>query len=706
MAITAAQLLVKIGADTREAEEGMREVSARLASFGKEALTVGSMISAGITLPLLGMAKTGVDAASSLDREMRNIQSISKATDDEIATLSDTFVRMSMDIGITTDSAEKLAAGFYDIQSSGFSGADAMKVLEASTKAASAGLTDTAVASRAITATLNAYGMSADQATRVSDTLFRTVDIGVLTFEDLATNLGDVVGTAAVAGVTIEELGAAFATMTKGGISAAESATALNQLMLSFISPTEGAREAAAALGIELSATALQSKGLGGAMAEIAEKVGGDAEAMAALFPNVRALKAALALTREEAKPFAEDLEAIGKSAGATQAAFAIQTRSFSAQMASFKNSLQGLFISLGQIILPVLQDIMDQIRPLINWVMSLDDNAKRLIVTIGAIVAAIGPVLFGIGALSIAFSALASPIGVVLAIIVALAAAWATNFLGIRDVTMQVCDLISAKVQEVWPTIQDIITNVVGAIRAVITNVLAAIQAFWQQHGEQILGLAQTAWSAISSIIDLAIRNIQDIVTTGMQMVQEFWAENGQQIMEAAQIIWTGIQQIISVVVNIIWTIISTVMTAVREFWQAHGDQMLQIAQNTWDIIKAIIETIINVIFGIIKLVVALIRGDWEGAWNAVKGIAESIWNGIYQIIANLLDNIRIQISVALDIIRSLWESVWTRIHATAQGIWEGIKVTIESTLEGIKAIISGALDFGRSAWDNIWGG
>ena len=61
---------------------------------------------------------------------MRNIQSISKQTDAEIAQLSDTFVEMSTDMSKTTDTAKNLAAGFYQVQSSGFAGADAMIVLE------------------------------------------------------------------------------------------------------------------------------------------------------------------------------------------------------------------------------------------------------------------------------------------------------------------------------------------------------------------------------------------------------------------------------------------------------------------------------------------------------------------------------------------------------------------------------------------------
>ncbi len=766
MALTAAQLLVKIGADTSDAEQGMSRVSRSLQSFGADAMKAGGVLSAAVTAPLALMGKSAVQAATDLDREMRNIQSISKQTDTEIAALSDTFVRMSMDASITTDSAVKLAAGFYDIQGSGFAGAAAMQVLEASTKAASAGLTDTDVAAKAITATLNAYGYGADQATRVSDVLFKTMDIGVVTFDELAQNLGDIVGTAAIAGVSIEELGAAYATMTKAGIGAAESSTALNQLMLSFISPSKQAAEMAATLGIDLSAAALQSKGLGGAMADLTERVGlhkivmtgadeatkaqiksidqqvralqaqkdalGPAtkankeqrdaiqaqikalqrqkaelrdsidtnvdynlvlttmaeragvtvEQMSALFPNVRALKAALSLTRGEMGPFAEDLETIAGASGATEAAFAIQAKSFAAQMKTFSNTLEGLKISIGQIVLPILTELMNRIKPLLDRFMNLDDGTKRIIVTLAVVAAAAGPVLLAIGAISMVLGALLSPVGLVVAAVAALGVAFATNFLGIRDMATQVFGWIVTQVESAWPTIQATITTAIQTIQNIVTTVLTAVQEFWHQHGDEILTFAQTVWGAIQQFVDLAVRNIADIISTVMTTVRTFWDENGQQIMEAARIVWDRI-----------WQIISTVMQIIQAVWQDHGEQILHIAQNIWDNIKAVIETVINVILGIIKLVTSLIRGDWQGAWEAVKGIAESIWDGIYRIISNLLDSIKTAISIALDFVRPLWERVWNGIKETTQNIWDGIvravKGAINSIIEGVNSLI-----------------
>jgi hypothetical protein len=64
----------------------------------------------------------------------------------------------------TGQAPKTLADGLYDIVSSGFKANDGLKILRASAKAATAGLTDTATATKAVVAVLNAYHLGADQA--------------------------------------------------------------------------------------------------------------------------------------------------------------------------------------------------------------------------------------------------------------------------------------------------------------------------------------------------------------------------------------------------------------------------------------------------------------------------------------------------------------------------------------------------------------
>lgn len=439
----------------------MGKATSSLKSFGDGLTSVGTKLSIGLTAPLVAAGGAAVKMAMDLDTQMRNIQSISKQTDAEIAALSDTFVDMSTDITKTTDSAVNLASAFYDIQGSGFEGADAMKVLEAATKAATAGLTETQNAATGITAVLNSYGMSADEAARVSDLMFQTVNLGVGSFEELTSSMSNVVGLAATLDVPFETVSAALATMSKQGMSFSEASVAMNQAMSNLLNPTREGAEIITKMGYASGEAMVAALGFDGALQAIAEHTGGSATEMGKLFSNTRSMRAALALTGNGAQMFAEDMEAMQNATGAAGEAFAIQTKSFEAQFKNFQNNLNAMLIEIGNILLPIINDFLQNfLLPMIQGFRGLPEPIQKAVVIFGMLAAALGPVLIVIGSVISAISSIGAlfatggifagivpviaavgatlsgllvPIGLIAGAIGLLTLAWKTNFLGIQ---------------------------------------------------------------------------------------------------------------------------------------------------------------------------------------------------------------------------------------------------------------------------------
>lgn len=62
------------------------------------------------------------------------------------------------------------------------------------------------------------------------------------------------------------------------------------------------------------------------------------------------------------------------------------------------KESLTNLGIEVGEIILPVVKDMVEALKGVVEWLNSLDPKTKEIIVKIAAISALIGPLLIGIG--------------------------------------------------------------------------------------------------------------------------------------------------------------------------------------------------------------------------------------------------------------------------------------------------------------------
>ena len=349
-----------------------REVDAfsnKVDGMGAKTSNVGAKIAAGFAVAGAAVAAgltVAVASAAQFEARMRNVNSISALSEEAFAGLSSKVLDLSREL---PQSANNLAEGLYEIASSGFQGAEGLEVLEKAAQAASAGLTTTQTSAKAIVGVLNAYGMAASEAGRVSDVLFQTVNLGVISFEELSQNLGDVIGLAAAAGVTIEEVGAAIAAITLAGVPAAEAFTGLNTLTKSLIKPSEELSTVYRALGINITRDLKDPAiGLRGVMEQLRVATGGNVEAFIALFPEIRAARAAFALAANEGENYARTSAGITdktQTAGATMRAFNEQMKAVSNQFKVFVNGLQAGAIELGTHLLPLLSDALRGLQAL-----------------------------------------------------------------------------------------------------------------------------------------------------------------------------------------------------------------------------------------------------------------------------------------------------------------------------------------------------
>jgi len=297
-----------------------------------------------------------VGKAAAFETAMLNVNSIAKVSPAAFEGLKDSVLELSKRL---PQSAETLAKGLYDISSSGFAGAEGIKVLEAAAKAASAGLAQTSESAAGITAVLNAYSYSADEAQRVSDILFKVVDRGVITFPELASQIGKVTALSAPLGVSLEDVAAGLAVLTKNGIDAENATTQLNAIMQSVLSPTGKASKLAKKLGIDFTATGLKTKGLNGFMADLIKKTGGSTEAIAELLGDARAIRGAFVLAKNSGKQFNDELALMANAGGATDKALSYQEQGLNYQLQIFQNKVDAIAVGIGEALIPAINDLL-----------------------------------------------------------------------------------------------------------------------------------------------------------------------------------------------------------------------------------------------------------------------------------------------------------------------------------------------------------
>ncbi len=337
--------------DATSATRATGQLDKSLGGINRTASLLGKTLAVGIVGGLVAATKAAVD----FDRSMRNVNAISKLSEARFQALSKQVLGLSKETG---KAPRDLARGLYDIVSSGFQANDAIKILRVSAKAATAGLTDTATATKAINAALNAYHLQAEDARKVSDILFQTVNKGVLTFEELAQNMGDLVPAAAPLGVTLEEVGAAIATITLQGVPAAEAATRVKNTMLQLASPSKDLSKLLKENGFASGEAAIKANGFVGVLQLLQKTTGGSVTETAKLTPEIRSLLGVVGLTGKNLQTYEANLRSMDtaqRGSGASAKAFAEQGKSIGVQWDRAKASLIAAAIPLGQQLFPLL---------------------------------------------------------------------------------------------------------------------------------------------------------------------------------------------------------------------------------------------------------------------------------------------------------------------------------------------------------------
>lgn len=281
----------------------------------------------------------GAKDALEFGKAVAEINSIAPRTAQETLALKQQLIGLSNEFG---GDAQKQAKAFYNIVSAGVKDtANQLNVLETANKAAVAGLVDIDTSARVLVASVNSYAQSGLTAQTASDVLFNTVKEGITTFGELSSSIGTVAPLAAAAGVKFSELGGTLAFLTKSGISTSEAATGLRAVLTGIIKPAEEAKKAASALGLDLSTSAIKSKGFANVLKDVITATKGSEVELAKLFPNVRALGPIVQIASGNFEEFARILDSTASSAGSTDKAFKTITDSAAFQFEKLTNQLK-----------------------------------------------------------------------------------------------------------------------------------------------------------------------------------------------------------------------------------------------------------------------------------------------------------------------------------------------------------------------------
>ena len=307
---------------------------------------------------LTNLAQSTIRNGSIYETSLAKVGTIADLGKLSIQKLGSQITDMSNTMGIA---ATDIAEATYQAISAGQDTANAVEFAGQAAKLATAGFTSTTSAVDILTTALNAYGLSADQATHVSDVLLTTQNLGKTSVDELSSSMGRVIPLAAAYNVSVENLSSGLAVMTANGIATAE-ATTYAKSMLNELGDTGSTvgKILQAETGKSFAQLNAEGKSLGDVLQILYNNVGGDSTAFAGLWSSVEAGTGALSLASGGADKFNGVLAQMVDSAGATDTAYQTMTDTFQHSMESLQTTAENLSISLFDAMEPGMKEAAD----------------------------------------------------------------------------------------------------------------------------------------------------------------------------------------------------------------------------------------------------------------------------------------------------------------------------------------------------------
>ena len=623
----------------------------KFTALGSAMTTTGSTLTKYVTTPLVGIGTTAVTVAAGFESAMSQVQAVSGASGEGFEALKDKALEMGAK---TKFSASEAAEAMNYMAMAGWKTEDMLAGIEGIMNLAAASGEDLATTSDIVTDALTAFGLTAADAGGFADILAAASANANTNVSMLGESFKYVAPVAGALKYSAEDTAIALGLMANAGIKGSQGGTALRASLSRLVKPTDDVAAAMDKYNISMTNSDGTMKSLGELMDSLRSNMSGlteaeQAQAAATLFGQ-EAMSGMLAIINASEKDYAKLTDAIYGSQDAAQTMADTMQNNLAGQLTILKSTLEGLMISIGNILLPLVKDIVAAVQDVATWLNNLSESQKETVVQVAGFVAALGPLLLilgkiigsvgsvisavqgasgAFGLLKTAFAGITGGLAPILAMIaavvaavIALKVAWDNNFMGIQEKTAEMVEAL----QGAWDAI------------------LAGIQAFldwcvsaWENNWGNIQDICGAAWEAIQVIFEEALNILVNVFQLFENIFTGNWEGAWQNVVNIGKSLWNALvafiegalKSIIVALVNIGAGLYSAATNAFNKAKEGFT--------NVWNQIKAWFNTAkedpVNAIKGIgskmLSVGKSVINSLWDGlksAWNSVKSWAQSI--------------------------------------------------------------------------------
>lgn len=679
--------LQKIGATG----EKLQSVGASIEGVGKKLLPITTIVG--------GLGTAAVKVAADFDTGMSKVAAVSGATGAEL----DKLREKAREMGAKTKfSASEAADAMNYMAMAGWKTGDMLDGIEGIMNLAAASGEDLATTSDIVTDALTALGLSASDSGHFADILAAAssnanTNVGMMgeTFKYCAPVAGAL-------GFTAEDTAEAIGLMANAGIKSSQAGTAMRTMLTSLTGDVTFVGDAFGELTVQTVNTDGSMRNLGDILtdcrAAFAQMSESERAANAEALVGKNAMSGFLAVMNAAPADIEKLNSAINNCDGTAEKMAETMQDNLAGQLTILKSQLEELAISVGEILMPSIRQIVSWIQGLVDWLNGLDEGTKKIIVTIALVAAAVGPVLIIIGKV-------VGAIGTIMTVVPQIAAAISGVIAFVSGTVVPALGAVVAAIGWIPLAIAAVIAIIVllwnkcdwfrEAVIAVWEAIKSATIIAWNAVKEFLVNLwngivetGKTVWNGLSSFFTSCWEGIQTMFTTVLTAISTFFSS-----------VWTGIQNVVITIGTAIQTFLSTAWTAIQAVITTILTAIQTVFTMVWNAIKAVITTVVGAIQSFIKT-----------AWNGIQSVVQTVMNTIQSVVSGVWNSVKSVTSSVLDAVKTAVSNVFTNVVSsirTAMGnVYSAVESGFNKAVGFIKGLASSAFTWGADMINGIVNG
>jgi len=374
-----------------EAGTALQSVGDKVSDVGKKLLPVTGAVTA------LGTA--AVKTAADFDAAMSQVAAVSGATGEDLEALREKAREMGSK---TKFSASEAAEAMNYMAMAGWKTSDMMEGIEGIMNLAAASGEELSTTSDIVTDALTAFGLTAKDSGHFADILAAASSNANTNVSMMGETFKYCAPIAGALGFSAEDTAEAIGLMANAGIKSSQAGTALRTIMNNLAGEVKFCGENIGEVTIATTNADGSMRELSAILAECRVAFNGLTESEAASaaesLVGKNAMSGFLALMQAAPADVEKLSTAISNCDGTSGQMAATMQDNLAGQMTILKSQLEELAISFGELLMPVIRDIIGWIQGLVDKLNGMDDGTRKVILTVAAFAAALGPVLIVVG--------------------------------------------------------------------------------------------------------------------------------------------------------------------------------------------------------------------------------------------------------------------------------------------------------------------